>query len=150
MKRTQNIWVLAFVICFLSCDKFEQVISSAAAAEISRQVEEKTGMYIGVTNEYAKVGGNGYDSTVTNIFYPDTFFVSLMSDSRISFIRQGSQRGWDYDIVNDHIYGQHFGRSNDLFDLSGQDSLYVQFWSAGGFGAGASSRYDRFAGELVR
>ncbi len=45
-----------------------------------------------------------------------------------------------------------YGHSNDLFDLSIQDSLYVQFWNAGGFGAGASTstRYNRFAGQLLR
>ena len=150
MKGTRFVWILLLVISCLSCEKFEQAISSAVASENSIPVEFKVGTYVGTANEYIKVGGNGYDSTVTNIFYPDTFLVRLTDDSRISFGRQGSQREWTFDLVYDHIYSKHYGHSNDLFDLSIQDSLYVQFWNAGGFGAGASTRYNRFAGQLLR
>lgn len=161
MKRTRYIWLLLLVMSCLSCDKLEQALSSAVAIEDSEPVEFKVGTYVGTANEYSKVGGNGYDSTVTNIFYPDTFLVRQANDDQITFIRledhQDKRRAglkayreWTYDIVSDHIYSQHSGRSNDLFDLSFQDSMYIQFWRAGGVGAGASTRYDRFEGKLLK
>ncbi len=54
MKGTRFVWILLLVISCLSCEKFEQAISSAVASENSIQVEFKVGTYVGTANEYIK------------------------------------------------------------------------------------------------
>lgn len=152
-------WYFIIAICFLSCEKLENAIVNAINEEPVLNIESQLGTYIGTMNEFNQVGGNGFDSTITDIYYLDTFFVKLNNDMTITFSIEkdldgqresfvSNAREWSFPINDTHEYSEHYGHSNDLFDLRIPDSLKVQFWSAGGSGAGASTRYNRFEGEI--